>query len=486
MRFYDRESELAVLREMRKQSEQGARMIVITGRRRVGKTRVVREAFGDAFGKAFGEVSGELPGASAGGNDLVYFFVARKNEALLCEEFSRIIQDCLGVRIIGSLTSFAQIFEYLLEISTQRSFTLAIDEFQEFLTVNPAVYSVMQHLWDTYKTRAKLNLVLCGSIYSLMQRLFENSKEPLFGRADRKIAMKPLGVPVLRRILEDHHPRYSPKDLLVFFLLTGGIAKYVELLVDQAALTVDTMLDAVLAEHSFFLYEGRDVLIDEFGRDHATYFSILSLLAGSRTGRSEMESALGRNIGGHLDRLEKDYNIIHKVRPLFAKTGSRFLKYAMDDNFLNFWFRFIFKNLSAVEMGNPGYVRRVVERDLNTYSGPFLEKYFIRLLEQSGRFNRIGPSWERGNANEIDIVAVNDLERKLLFAEVKLNKANINLTRLRAKAKNILAAHPGYEAQFQGLSLDDMRGDMSRVQKIVLHPTEDRWQKTESSKNNAL
>lgn len=468
MRFYDRESELAVLREMRMQSGQGGRMTVITGQRRVGKTRVIREAFGDGFGGTFGEASETVPETVfgpvseniLGRTDLVYFFVARKSEALLCEEFVRIIQDCLGIKIIGSLTSFAQVFEYLLEQSIQRPFTLAIDEFQEFLTINPAVYSEMQHLWDTYKARARLNLVLCGSIFSLMQRLFENSNEPLFGRADRKIVMKPLGVPILRRILEDHHPAYSPKDLLVFFLLTGGIAKYVELLVDQDALAADTMLDAVLNEHSFFLYEGRDVLIDEFGRDHATYFSILSLLAGSRTGRSEMESALGKNIGGHLDRLEKDYNIIHKVRPLFAKPGSRFQKYAMDDNFLNFWFRFVFKNLSAVEMGNLGYVRRVVERDLDTYSVPFLEKYFIRLLEQSGRFNRIGPSWERGNANEIDIVAVNDLERKLLFAEVKLNKANIRHTELRAKARNIVAAHPGYEAEFQAFSLEEMRGDI--------------------------
>lgn len=449
MRFYDRESELAVLREMRAQSAQGGRMTVITGRRRVGKTRVIREAFE--------ETSGDASKSLFGQTDLVYFFVARKNEILLCEEFSRIIQDCLGVKIIGRLTSFSQVFEYLLELSTHRPFTLAIDEFQEFLTVNPAVYSEMQHLWDTYKARARLNLVLCGSIYSLMHRLFENSRQPLFGRADRKIAMTPLGVPVLRRILADHHPSHTPKDLLVFFLLTGGIAKYVELLVDQGALTVDAMINAVLDEHSFFLFEGRDVLLDEFGRDHATYFSILSLLAGSRTGRSEMESSLGKNIGGHLERLEKDYNIIHKVRPLFAKPGSRFQKYAIDDNFLNFWFRFIFKNLSAVEMGNPGYVRRVVERDLDTYSGPFLEKFFIRLLEQSGRFNRIGPSWERGNANEIDIVAVNDLERRLLFAEVKLNKANISLTQLRAKARNILAAHPGYDAEFQGLSLEDMK-----------------------------
>lgn len=436
MLFYDRKTELKVLRDTREQASQRGRMTFIVGRRRVGKTRLIREAFSP--------------------EDLVYFFVAKKNEALLCEEYCTIIQDSLGTRIIGNLSTFSQVFEYLLELSANRPFTLAIDEFQEFVTINPSVYSEIQHLWDTYKERAKMNLVLCGSVYSLMKRIFENSKEPLFGRADRKILLKPLGVPVLKKIMTDHNPDFSPRDLLFFFILTGGIAKYIELLVDQQAMSLDQMIRAVLDEHSFFLYEGRDVLIDEFGRDHATYFSILSLIAGSRTSRPEMESTLGRNIGGHLDRLEKDYGIIHRVRPLFAKPGSRNQKYAIEDNFLNFWFRFIFKNLSAVEMGNLNYVRMIVQRDLDTYCGPFLEKYFIHELELSGLFNRIGPSWERGNANEIDIVAVNDMKKQLLFAEVKMNRKNINLNVLRKKAESILASHEKYKAEFKGFSLENM------------------------------
>lgn len=442
MQFYDRETELKVLRDTRRQAAQAGRMTFVVGRRRVGKTRLIREAFSS--------------------DELVYFFVAKKSEALLCEEYCRIIQDSLGVKIIGNLSRFSKVFEYLLEISVSRSFTLTIDEFQEFSTVNPSVYSEIQHLWDTYKEGSKMNLVLCGSVYSLMKRIFENSKEPLYGRADRKIVLKPLSTAVLKQIMKDHNPDFSPMDLLCFFMLTGGIAKYIELLVDQQAMNLDRMIQAALDEHSFFLYEGRDVLIDEFGRDHATYFSILSLIAGSRTARPEMESILGRNIGGHLDRLEKDYGIIHKVRPLFAKPGSRNQKYAIEDNFLNFWFRFIFKNLSAVEMGNLDYVRRIVQRDLDTFCGPFLEKYFIHEMELSGGFNRIGPSWERGNANEIDIVAVNDMEKKMLFAEVKLNRKNINLAALRRKAGNILASHQQYKAQFKGLSLDDMLYGLSR------------------------
>ena len=436
MRFYDREAELKILQDMRLQSSHKARMTFIVGRRRVGKTRLIKEAFSS--------------------ENLVYFFVAKKNENLLCEEYCSIIHESLGAKIIGQISSFSQIFEYLLEYSCNHPFTLAIDEFQEFITVNPAVYSEIQHLWDTYKERSKMNLVLCGSVYSLMKKIFENSKEPLYGRADRKIVLKPLGTNILKQIMSDHYPDYSNRDLLCFFMLTGGIARYIELLVEQNALSLDSMIRAVLDEHSFFLYEGRDVLIDEFGKDHATYFSILSLIAGSRTARPEMESLLGKNIGGHLERMEKDYGIIHKVRPLFAKPGSRNQKYAIDDNFLNFWFRFIFKNLSAVEMGNLDYVLNVVQRDLDTFSGAFLEKYFIQEMKLSGKFNRIGPSWERKNKNEIDIVAVNDMDKKLVMAEVKLNKKHINLNVLRRKAVNILASHQQYTAEFKGLSLNDM------------------------------
>lgn len=421
---------------MRLQAEHKSKMTFIVGRRRVGKTRLIREAFPP--------------------DDLLYFFVAKKNETLLCEEYCRIIQESLGTKIIGDISRFSQVFEYLLELSCSRPFTLAMDEFQEFITVNPSVYSEIQNLWDTYKERSKMNLVLCGSVYSLMNKIFENSKEPLFGRADRKIVLKPLDGKILKQIMNDHSPDFSSRDLLCFFMLTGGIAKYIELLVEQQAMNSDKMIRAVFDEHSFFLYEGRDVLIDEFGRDHATYFSILSLIAGSRTARPEMESFLGKNIGGHIERLEKDYGIIHKIRPLFAKPGSRNLKYAINDNFLNFWFRFIFKNLSAVEMGNLDYVLRIVQRDLDTYSGPFLEKYFVNEMKLSGKFNRIGPSWERKNANEIDIVAVNDMEKKLVFAEVKLNKKHINLDVLRRKAANILASHQKYKAEFTGLSLEDM------------------------------
>jgi len=158
-----------------------------------------------------------------------------------------------------------------------------------------------------------------------------------------------------------------------------------------------------------------------------------------------------------LDRLEKEYTLIKKVKPIFAKEGSRTLKYEIIDNFFHFWFRFIYKNRSAIEIENYAYVRSIVVRDFETYSGRFLEKYFIEKLKASGQFSTIGTYWEKGNQNEIDIVAVNEHEKKILIAEVKRNPEKIHLELLRKKAHKLLQKHQGYRVVFKGYSLRDIR-----------------------------
>ncbi len=139
----------------------------------------------------------------------------------------------------------------------------------------------MQNIWDSYKDASKMNLILSGSIYSLMKKIFENKKEPLFGRANHKILLKPFTFLTLEEILEEHHPSYNNEDLLSFYILTGGVAKYVELLIDNKAFTFEKQLDLVFDENSLFIDEGKNLLIEEFGREYTTYFSILSLISSS-------------------------------------------------------------------------------------------------------------------------------------------------------------------------------------------------------------
>ncbi len=434
MKFYDRLNELKILKSTWESSLKSSKMTVITGRRRIGKTKLILEAFKD---------------------DLIYLFAARKDEKLLCEEFTALIQDKLNKRIIGKITSFKDLFEYLMIFSEEKNITVAIDEFQEFYNINPSIYSDMQNIWDMHKDKSKMNLILSGSIYSLMKKIFENSKEPLFGRADKKIYLKPFDVDTLKEIMLENKLHLDKKDLFSFYVFTGGIAKYAEIFVDSGALTYDKMLENILEENSVFLNEGKDLLVEEFGKEYTVYFSILSLIANSKTSRSEIESILEKNIGGYLDRLENEYNIIKRVRPIFAKEGGRIQKYVIEDNFLNFWFRFIYGYRSAIEIGNLKYVKDIVNRDFNTFSGYFLEKYFIEKLKLSNKFSNIGTYWEKGNKNEIDIVAVNDIEKKILICEVKLNPQKINLNKLKEKSKKLIERFKEYSFEYKGFSLDD-------------------------------
>ncbi|GHT80616.1 ATPase [Bacteroidia bacterium] len=436
MKFYNREKEIATLQQIEKKSKNVAQMTIVVGRRRIGKTELLKRAFT--------------------ASPVLYFFVEKKTEFLLCEEFLQEIRLRLQEEIYGEIKTFKALFAYLIALSARRNFTLIIDEFQEFQKINPSIFSEIQNVWDANKEKSRMNLVLCGSIYSMMKRIFESSKEPLFGRATAKIHLKPFTISTLKAILAENAPKSTNEDLLVFYMITGGIAKYVEQLVDNKAFTKEKIFAYLFSDGSFFLNEGKDVLIDEFGKDYGTYFSILSLIASSKTGRGDIESTLGFDVGGYLDKLENEYNIINRRRPFGAKEGSRNNQYLIEDNFLNFWFRFIYKYRSAVEIGNLDYVRNVVERDYETYSGLVLEKYFRTQLIETKQFSAIGSYWDRRGENEIDIIAENEMEKRLVFYEVKRNEKRINLSVLENKASEIVKKYPHFEIEYKKLSLDRM------------------------------
>ena len=243
---------------------------------------------------------------------------------------------------------------------------------------------------------------------------------------------------------------------MAFYLITGGVAKYIEQLVVRKAFTKEKILNTVLTPGSYFLEEGKDVLIDEFGKDYNNYFSILALIASSKTSRGDIESTLNMPIGGYLDKLENEYSIIRRIRPFMAKAGSRNNKYKIVDNFLQFWFRFIYKYRSAVEIGNLEYVRQVVERDYETYSGNLLEKYFRTKLAESKSYSDVQGYWDRKGENEIDVIAVNDFEKQLLIGEVKRNKSRINLHMVENKAVEIVKKYTDYQIEYRGFSFEDM------------------------------
>jgi AAA+ ATPase superfamily predicted ATPase len=436
MKFIDRESELEMLEEIRKRSERSAMMTVITGRRRIGKTTLTIKVFENY--------------------PFLYLFVVRKSEILLCRDFIEEINRAFSINVLGEFSSFARLFEYLLVLAESKPFTLVIDEFQEFLNVNKSVYGEIQKLWDLHKSKSKMNLVLCGSVYSMMKRIFEDEKEPLFGRANERIYLRPFRVDVVKSLLTDHFPGVKNNDILAFYTITGGAARYVELFFDKEKFTLPGMVEEIIRENSLLIDEGKNLLIEEFGKDYGTYFSILSLIASSKTSRPEIESIMQKNTGGHLDKLENEYMLIKSIRPILSKPGGRIQRYAIDDNFLAFWFRFIYKNRSALEIENYKYVRAIIKRDFSTWSGMFLEKYFREKIVLSGNYTSVGSYWEKGNRNEVDIVAIDDENRRVLIAEVKMRKASFRPTLLRNSARNIVSKLPDYQVEYGSFSLEDV------------------------------
>lgn len=435
MKFYDREIETDALREIEKISHEYAQFTVITGRRRIGKTSLVKHAFADT--------------------GMIYFFVARKSETLLCGELMQAVTDATG-EILGQFSSFSALFEAIMQIATRRHLTLVLDEFQNFKYVNESVFSEIQNVWDTYKDRAHINLVVCGSLYSMMNRIFDDRKEPLYGRATSRFKLRAFPLATLREILHDNNPDYTPDDLLAFYMITGGVAKYVEELVTRKAFTRDAIIDRVLSPGSYFIGEGQEMLSDEFGKDYGNYFSILSAISSGYNQRGEIKSYTGIEAGGYLDRLEKTYDLLYRYRPYLSSENAQNVKFGIKDNFLNFWFRFVYKYRSAVEIGNLAYVREKVKADYSTFSGWVLERYFREMYRETGLYNIVTNYWEKDGMNEIDLVAVNEADKEIVIGECKRNPARINLHTLEKKASKIVDRRHGWAISYVGLSLDDM------------------------------
>ena len=438
MKFFDRKRETTSLQEIKNRSLTNAQFTVLTGRRRVGKTSLVFHAYQDS--------------------PFLYFFVSKKAESELCENYQQEIATKLGSPILGKVMHFADIFEFVMQIAKQRPITLFIDEFQEFLRINPSIYSDMQRIWDINKSDAHINLIVGGSVQSLIKKIFESKKEPLYNRQTAIIHLKPFTPSVIKEILATYNPHYNSDDLLALYTLTGGVAKYIELLMDANATARDKMIATIVQPDSIFLAEGKNLLIEEFGKDYGVYFSVLSAIASGHTQRSQIEDIIGKEIGGYLTMLEDTYGIIRKHKPLFSTTNSN-VRYQLSDNFIIFWFRFIFKYNHMLEIEAFDALRQIIERDYETFSGKRLEQYFKEKLAEEQQFTCIDNWWSRNEEDEIDIIAFNELTKQAVFYEVKRQTKELNLTTLEKRVNTFLTATrelKKYNIICKGLSMQDM------------------------------
>ena len=440
MEFYDRTNELTELQRIQNLSfSDHSRLTVVTGRRRIGKTSLIMK--------------------SVEGLPTVYLFVGRKAEATLCSEFIPVISHSLDTFVPAEIRTFRSLFQYLMELASNKAFNLVIDEFQEFYNIDESVYSDMQNIWDAYRRKSKMNLIVSGSIYSLMQKIFQSKKEPLFGRADNIIKLSAFDLSTLKDIMRDYRSGYTNDDLLALYSFTGGVPKYVELFCDNQMLSVDEMISFMVRENSPFTDEGKNLLIEELGKNYATYFSILSAISGGINTQPGIEAALGdKSIGGQIKRLIEDYNIIVRQRPILAKEGSQTVRYEIQDNFLRFWFNYFDRYRSLIEIKNFVGLQSIIKKDYPTYSGIMLERYFKQQFAESFQYRAIGSWWElKGYQNEIDIVGLKLEKNQAVVAEVKRQKKNFKPELLVAKTEHLKQKLlPKYRIEMRCLSLEDM------------------------------
>ena len=439
MKFFDREHEIAYLRAERSRQNCGARMTVVSGRRRIGKTQLIKRAMED--------------------EPYLYFLVTRRSEADQCQDFLEKAREALGISVYGQGLKFGQLFKVLMQESLKRPFTLVIDELQEFWYVEPGVFGEIQEQWDAYHAESKMNLVVCGSVNTLMNRLFFEDGQPLYGRSTSHVKLEPFSLPVMKSILDEYNPNVTNEDVLALWTFTGGVARYVEELMDRGDVTKDRMIDGIMREHSYFFDEGKGVLVQEFGKEYGTYFSIMSALARGVTTRNEIEQIVGMSIGGHLTKLEETYSLVQKRQPIFETNVNKACRYRIRDNFFAFWFRFIFKHADLIELKRFDVLADSLRRDYETFSGFALEGYFRQKFVEEKRYTKIGSWWDRKGENEIDLVCEDALCNRLDIFEVKREASRIDRKVLEAKAEALLRKNPDLRTRkisYAGLSLYDI------------------------------
>jgi len=436
MKFYDREKEIKELQRLDDMANNTAQFTVLMGRRRTGKTTLMTEALKE--------------------RSYLYFFIGKKAEQIQCLDFQKQVESVLGLHVHGQISSFATLLEEILIYSKQHKTTVIIDEFQRLSDIGDGIISDIQRVWDKHQTEAHIHLIACGSIYNMMKRIFEDRNEPLFGRKTARIDLKPFSTSVLKQILHDYNSNFTPEDLLMLYAITGGVAKYVAQLMDDGCKTWEDMIRDVCRPSSIFLEEGTELLVGEFGRKFQIYYSILQLIASGMTSQSEIDSVIEKNTGRYLDTLENEYSLIKKRRPMWAKPNCQGVKYYIDDCFLMFWFRFVESNRSYVELGKLNLLEEAIRKDYTQYSGLVLEKYFRQMYGEKERVTEVSQWWDSQGKNEIDLIALEDLDHHAVVAEVKRNPEKYKPKEFEEKYQHIRKYLKGYDVDLIGLSMKDM------------------------------
>ncbi len=429
MKFVNREKELEYLEsEYRKP---GSSFLVIYGRRRVGKTRLIKEFMRDKNG--------------------VYFLATEEGERENLASFQRILYEKFHMPLLSPEKSldWYDIFYILKSISFEEKFIIAIDEFQYLVKRNEAIPSIFQKIWDELLKDGNFFLIICGSSLSLMEREILSYSSPLYGRRTGQIKLKPIG-------FEDFKKVYNVLNPVELYSLVGGIPKYMELLSvkDDLYRTIEYNF---LNTNSFFFEEPYFLLGREV-KDIGTYFSLLKTIASGNRKLGKIATVMGvpqSKLSYYLNRLV-EIDVLEREVPITEPSPQKSKRgiYRLKDQFLDFWFKYIYPYRSYIEIGQTGFVIDVIKRTLRERHVSFVYEDICRekvvRMNSEGKLpvqvTRVGKWWD--GEDEIDIVGVDEKNEVVLLGECKYTSSRVGTElyrRLVEKAKKLnVSENPVY------------------------------------------
>jgi len=413
MRFYGRERELQLMEHLYARTPS---FLVVTGRRRVGKTELVKE-----FCK---------------GKPALYFYVdANKSIEALMEEFGGLTAETLNLPGYIKTDTPETFLEFLF--SYDRPLVVVFDEFQRFLKVHPSFISQMQRFWDLKGRDSHLFVIVSGSSVGMIREIFLEGNAPLFRRADNILTLRPFKPEECLAILEDLGVR-NPAERLDLYLLFGGTIYYYTFLEKYGCTDLESALDRlVLDDLAPLRREMSDVVVEEFGREHATYYEILAAIAGGKRSQKEIADVVRlppTSLPPYLRDLVDLLGVIEYWVPVTERgKRSKMGRYVFADNFFRFYARYIYRNMSLYESGRFDLLKNRILREWEGFSGRAFEEMLRSLLARdlTERYEEIGPWWNR-RGDEIDLLALGP--EGSLAVEIK----NRDLT--LPEARGILAA----------------------------------------------
>ena len=417
MKFINREKELRFLEEryLSKKSE----FIIIYGKRRVGKTELIKQ-----FIKK---------------KPAIYFLADKRNLLEQLKELGKVIGGHFKDTILErrGFNNFLEVFEYLKEKVKSR-LIFVIDEYPYLVEVDKSVTSIFQKGWDEYLKNTKIFLILCGSSVAMMEEETLIYKSPLYGRRTGQILLKPLSFYESWKFF----PKTSFDKFLEIFTITGGIPCY--LLQFNPTLSLEENVKLKIFPKTEFLHNEVEFILKEELREPKNYLAILKAISWGRKRFSEVinETSLEKNIlTKYLDVL-KNLQLVEKEVPVTEKnpTKSRKGLYEICDNFFRFWFQYIYPYKSDLEIERFDEVLRKLKENFKILEAMTYEKVSCeilwRLRDEIFPFERIGKWWEK--EKEIDIVGLNQKTKEVIFGEVKWSDKPVDVDvykKLRKKSE---------------------------------------------------